>query len=110
MTNVCNFGKVTFANSSAPVKDVAWNKFGSTVLESGGLLLITMFTRPGKGRLLSGMDSQVRRPIITTFPSVISRNRLRSAGMCQGIAPFCPIPPYRSHATITLAMPFVAST
>ena len=60
-----------------------------------GLRLITMFSRPGSGL---PSDSQVRRPMITGWPSVSFLKCRRSSGRCHGSLPPAPITPFFATA------------
>src|ERR1700687_1133457 len=58
--------------------------------------VITMLVRPGSGR---PMESQVRRPMMSGFPMVISRTCFMSSGSRQGRRLSFPIVRFRSYAT-----------
>ena len=56
----------------------------------------------GRGRTLSGSEFHVFLPMTTVLPVVISRNRLRSSGICQGSLLSTPIRKLDVKARITL--------
>src|SRR5215470_7536028 len=57
-----------------------------------------MFSRPGNG---APIDSKVRRPMITLWPIVNPRKRLRSSGKCHGRRLSMPMTPFLATAAIS---------
>ena len=58
----------------------------------------TTLVRPGSGRNLAGMESQVLRPMITGQPSVVRLKCAKSSGKCQGMVPLKPMVPLAARA------------
>ena len=59
-----------------------------TPVTEPGLRVSTTVSRPGNGRPI---DSNVLRPIASTWPIVVSLNHLKSSGKCQGMVLPLPI-------------------
>ncbi len=63
--------------------------------------VMTMFVRPGRGRYLSGKDSQVLRPMITGWPVVSRVKCFMSSGRRHGMPPSLPMTPVLVWAQTT---------